>query len=117
VGEIQTGSCQFGYAGNPQRECVEVSGSGEWQEIINPCGHVYCFEEDSPSATWPLSSPGDHVTVSCKLGYFGSPSRNCTQVGEVGVWEQVLDPCQGFSLLLFFSLGIKKKRKKRNAET
>jgi hypothetical protein len=69
---------------------------------------VYCpILSNSGNASWPQTFANGSVVVSgtCLTGYFGNPTRNCTQFGSNGNWSSITGSCVGKIL-------VSKKEKK-----
>jgi len=95
LGEIVNGSCNPSYYGNPTRICSASGSSGVWSNVSNPCIYVFCpASNNSGNASWPeVSALNQTIDGKCFNGYYGNPTRNCTQNGVNGSWSSVSDPC------------------------
>ena len=91
-GSVAYGICSYGFVGAPARLCLSNATFGE---IANPCTQLYCDLDATISETWPITYPGNTVQASCYPGYFGNPTRTCSQNGSLAVWLPIQTPCQG----------------------
>ena len=62
----------------------------------------YCVNDGASNATWPITfANGSTAAGVCHTGYYGSPTRNCSQSGGNGTWSIVSNPCTGIILCSF----------------
>ena len=68
---------------------------------------MYCTQDSTTgNAAWAkVQALGQSINGTCNSGYYGQPSRNCTQSGALGVWGTVNSPCYG----ILFSNQIRKQ--------
>eukprot|EP00160_Parvularia_atlantis_P015722 Unigene464_Nuclearia_a/m.1504 Unigene464_Nuclearia_a/g.1504 ORF Unigene464_Nuclearia_a/g.1504 Unigene464_Nuclearia_a/m.1504 type:complete len:788 (+) Unigene464_Nuclearia_a:4271-6634(+) len=90
LGQTVQVDCPPTFSGNPYRVC---NSTGEWTEITGVCMPIICLTSGSNTvadATWPTTRAGVVANGTCVSGFFGSPTRPCTDNG----WGEVSSPCQ-----------------------